>query len=255
MKFEPQRLNFYYAHDLMVEGIKFYCGDKATWIPEYDIVENWLKNNKGKGLLLLGNAGRGKTLLAEKIIPMIINSGDMKDRCAVMTAYQLAREGKPCFHRGFLVVDDIGVEDDFVSFGSRLNTFCELVDNAERYGWTLIITTNCSFERLQERYGGRTVDRLKSLVDIVTFEGESFRNKQDAGSMPVEHRAYGVDFATQEEADAFNEEQDGYYEKIKNGELDYADKDWAEVKERQPLKLWRGKLCALKKYDWDKIGE
>ena len=55
------------------KGIQFFTGNAASWQDEYNDVANWLTDNKGRGLLCIGNCGRGKTLLCGRIIPVLLN--------------------------------------------------------------------------------------------------------------------------------------------------------------------------------------
>lgn len=247
---------FYYAYDMVVSGLRHYCGEYAEWLPEYDEIVDWLRDNKGKGLLVIGDTGRGKSLLCREIIPRIINSREPKDSCGVITAYRLAATGEDVFHRGFLMIDDIGVENDHSSFGTRRNMVREIVDEAEIASTTLILTSNLSLEELKEKYGERTMDRLQSLCRLVVVYGESLRNKKGKrNGLPVRHRAYGIDFNTAEEAEAFKSEQDKLYDSYYNGAYPNYPNDSDEISEHQPLKLYKGRLYSLLKYNWDKVKE
>lgn len=46
-------------------------GREMQWLPEYEKVAGWLAGNRGKGLFLYGNCGRGKSLLCRyaRILP------------------------------------------------------------------------------------------------------------------------------------------------------------------------------------------
>ena len=59
-------------YDLMA-GLDFITDNNSTWLPEYDIIVEWLTDNKGRGLLAYGNVGRGKTIILGKVIPTIIH--------------------------------------------------------------------------------------------------------------------------------------------------------------------------------------
>ena len=47
------------------EVLRFALGD-YTWLPEYDQIIDWMSDNKGKGLILIGKKGLGKTVFAKK---------------------------------------------------------------------------------------------------------------------------------------------------------------------------------------------
>lgn len=248
------RTGFYYAYEMVVSGLRHFCGNDAQWLPEYDRVTQWLKDNKGKGLLVSGDAGVGKSILCREIIPRIINSRGEHDICSVVTAYKLAETGETGFNRGVIMIDDIGVEDDYTRYGAHRNIVREVIDEAEIYGHTLIMTTNLPQDKLREKYGERTVDRLMSLCDYVVIGGENFRYGCDGShGIPETYRAYGMQFDTQQEADAFRQEQDAIYCRIERGEQPTCINDIDEIREHQPLKEYNGVAYALFKYDWNKI--
>ena len=47
------------------------------FIPEYEEIINWMCDTKGKGLLLMGSCGRGKSIIINGLIPILMK---MKDR-------------------------------------------------------------------------------------------------------------------------------------------------------------------------------
>lgn len=62
-----------------------------------------------------------------------------------------------------------------VKYGEKRLSFAELVDEAEKKGKLLIISTNLSLSELQQKYGERTVDRLRAITTPVVFKGDSLR--------------------------------------------------------------------------------
>lgn len=71
--------------------------------------------------------------------------------------------------------DDIGTENLSVKYGEKRLSFAELADEAEKKGKLLILTTNLSIDELREKYGERTIDRLRAITRTVLFSGESLR--------------------------------------------------------------------------------
>ena len=47
------------AKKVLWAGIKYFTGENARWLPEYEEVASWLVSNGGRGLLCCGNCGRG----------------------------------------------------------------------------------------------------------------------------------------------------------------------------------------------------
>lgn len=182
-------------------GISHYMGPTAKWLPDYDDMARWLGDNDGRGLICVGTCGLGKTLICEKVLPvlfkyhfkkevMAVTANDMNRRIDELLAY--------CEPGHVIIIDDLGTEPaETVFFGNRRRPFCELVDMAERNGTLLIITTNLrtTMRRLKQagplgragdcdplsppsieaRYGVPTLDRLRATTRVVVFKGESLR--------------------------------------------------------------------------------
>ena len=141
------------ARNVLARGIRHFVGDKAVWLPEYDKVAEWLSDNKGRGLLCIGNCGRGKSVICARL-----NS-----------CYEEYVQYK------IISVDDVGIEPVASVYGEKHSYFTELVDAAEKMDKLLVITSNMNIEELLERYGERTIDRLRALTTVVVFKGESLR--------------------------------------------------------------------------------
>lgn len=156
------------------KGIQFFTGNAASWQDEYNDVANWLTDNKGRGLLCIGNCGRGKTLLCGRIIPVLLNHYCHKI-VSCYDAQQLNANLDAVKQKHIIYVDDIGTEFLSVKYGEKRLSFAELVDEAEKKGKLLIISTNLSLSELQQKYGERTVDRLRAITTPVVFKGDSLR--------------------------------------------------------------------------------
>lgn len=159
---------------LIQRGLKYFFGSNAEWLQEYEAIASWLGNNKGKGLLCIGDGGRGKTFVCERILLPIIGKVYPYEKIAKIRAYTIARDYEDSFGT-ILFVDDVGVEYDARVYGERRNFFNQIVDDVERNGWILIVTTNLSVDEIKEKYGERTLDRLRALTTPVLFKGESLR--------------------------------------------------------------------------------
>lgn len=170
------QINVENAKSLIERGLKYFLGEKAEWLPEYENLATWLTDNKGKGLLCLGDGGRGKTFVCERILLPIIEKCYSYARVSKIRAFTIANDYNDSLGV-VLFVDDIGVEHDANFYGEKRNIFNQIVDDAERNDWLLIITTNLTIEEIKEKYGERTLDRLKALTKPVVFKGESLRNR------------------------------------------------------------------------------
>lgn len=163
-----QRLTWVYQRMLQMQGRPF------VWQPEYALVADWLADNHGRGLLLRGAAGRGKTFLARYVLPTLLLHVERKV-AAYYDATALGRYLEEAKRKPIVIVDDIGTESVYKHYGNEIEPFAELVDAAEKSGTLLIVTTNLTLEQLNERYKGRTDDRLASMMSVVDFEGGSLR--------------------------------------------------------------------------------
>lgn len=168
------RISIPNAKDDLWRGIQYYTGNVAQWQSEYDEVVKWLSGNNGRGLLCLGTCGRGKTLICGKIIPLLLNHYHRKI-VSCHDAQQMNANLDAVKQKHLIYIDDIGTENLSVKYGEKRFAFPELVDEAEKKGKLLIVTTNLSIAELQEKYGVRTVDRLRAITVPVLFKGESLR--------------------------------------------------------------------------------
>lgn len=178
---DPYHIRIDNARKRMEDGLHYFLKDQAQWLPGYDKIADWLSDNKGRGLLCVGTTGRGKSLLCQQILPVILGNGGRS--IASIAATDLKSRLDELLHEKIVIIDDLGKEPRKY-FGNVDNSFFELCNNAERTGNLLIITTNLSTtpsdralypDSIQERYGAEVLDRLKSITRMVRLEGESLR--------------------------------------------------------------------------------
>lgn len=146
------------------------------WIPEYDQVADWLTDNKGRGLFLYGNCGRGKTMLAKYIIPALLLS-DCQKVMSYFDIIDLKDKFDELKQKKILAVDDIGTEEIIVKFGNRTDVFAEIMDIVEKKSKLIVVTSNYQKEELLNRYGRRILDRIIATTTRVCFVGKSFRGE------------------------------------------------------------------------------
>lgn len=175
------------AKKRMEEGLKYFLKDKPVqWLPEYDKVAEWLNDNKGRGLLVVGAPGIGKTLICKHILPVILGNGGRK--IASVNASELHDKLEELKHERIVIIDDLGKEPR-KNYGNIDNSFYELCSHAEQTHALLIITTNLSTtpvpkehpdaalypDSIQNRYGNEVLDRLKAITKVAIFKGKSMR--------------------------------------------------------------------------------
>ena len=171
------------ADEVLMRGLVHFCGERTEWLPEYEEVAEWLTDNDGKGLMCIGDCGRGKTLITQKILPMMFQHyirllDGSRPAIVCYTAIDLLTRFDEISQYKTVCIDDVGTEPDQKKYGVTHNYFSELVDLCERRDKLLICSTNLGQEELIARYGLRTFDRLTALTRRVFFEGDSMRNNQ-----------------------------------------------------------------------------
>jgi len=147
---------------------------KAIWKPEYDKVSDWMQNTQGRGLFMYGNCGLGKSLLGRFVIPAIL----LKYCRKVVSVYSMSEVNKnidEVLTRPIISIDDVGTEDIANSYGNRRSAFSEIMDDVEKKGKLIIISTNLNNDELIEKYGTRVMERIISTTTRIKFTGESLR--------------------------------------------------------------------------------
>lgn len=162
------------ARSILARGIRHFVGPNAVWLDEYEQVAEWLADNKGKGLLCVGNCGRGKTVICQQVLPaifqhwhhLIVNT---------ITATELNYKFDEFRQYKIVSIDDLGTESMGNDYGTKRFYTQELIDEAERKQKLLIMSTNLNEKELKAKYDIRTIDRLRALSTFVVFRGESLR--------------------------------------------------------------------------------
>lgn len=158
-------------------------------LPEYDEVIDWMYDTRGMGLLLIGDCGRGKSIITTGLIPVLLGMkenfayavhADELNRPYPFATSTMGMDPKascldyltrcPC-----PIIDELGVEPMINDYGERYEGFNRIINAAERYGRPLFLSTNLTKGDLLNRYGERTFDRLRHLCRVVEFCGDSLR--------------------------------------------------------------------------------
>jgi DNA replication protein DnaC len=163
--------------------------DNYQHLPEYEEVIDWMTDTKDQGLLLMGDCGRGKSIIISGVIPVLLR---LKNRWIRIVHSQELTKPTPSaqvYYYGqrpetnldyllktpFPIIDELGVESLVNDYGEKSEGFNLIMNAAERYHRPIFATTNLTKKELLERYGERTLDRLGHLCRIVEFKGESLR--------------------------------------------------------------------------------
>lgn len=175
------------ARKVLMEALVDELGEQAQWLPEYEEIVDWMTDNHGKGLMCIGNCGRGKSLITQHLLPVIIhNHYNLVMNCyrAIdLQDYDVDERGrarlfyKTIARNKLLCIDDVGTEPaEARIFGEPHRFFSQLVDECERKQKLLVCSTNLVKEELLQHYDMRTFDRLTALTRRVWFKGKSLRS-------------------------------------------------------------------------------
>lgn len=174
-------ITFNDAENFLKRGLRYFIGDKAVWLDGYNVVADWLTNNEGKGLCVLGTNGLGKSVICYDILPVFFKYYKPNMRVFKCRAIELAAcvrnrvDYANIIMANAVVIDDFGIEDVNNNYGEEYDAVPDIIDIAEKMKKLLIATTNLSADGIVKRYGERTADRLRSITKGLLIEGESLR--------------------------------------------------------------------------------
>ena len=160
--------------EMFIKSFEYYdrTVDKYEHLPAYDEIIDWMVDTKGRGLMLMGECGLGKSTILNFVIPAIFRTKTNKILRSV-PAKELGavdRNKAP-----FIIIDDLGTESIKNDYGTKIDAVADAISYAEESSKTLLITTNLTPQALKERYDERTLDRLRKCK-VVIIKGKSFRN-------------------------------------------------------------------------------
>ena len=141
-------------------------------LPEYDEVIKWMSDTEGKGLFLLGNCGRGKSIIITGVLPLIFNAkiGKILKPIPARKLHTVTEYKSP-----FIVIDDIGTEEIINDYGTKIDAVENAIFEAEDDLKLLLLTSNLDASAIKERYGDRIYDRIRRLCKVVFMRGDSLR--------------------------------------------------------------------------------
>ena len=164
---DPQPLHFrvFQPKETLMSGLRVVMHHEVEWLKEYDEVADWLSDNKGKGLFLIGPVGVGKTEICMKVIPIIFLRL-FKLTISRMSSTDIVTHEKysTAISTTMIVIDDVGAEGMYNDYGTMHNVL-------------LIATTNLNDEELREKYGERTMDRIRANMRIIILDEQSLRGR------------------------------------------------------------------------------
>lgn len=158
-------------------------------LPEYVEIIDWMSNTEGKGLVLKGDCGRGKSIIATCMLPVLLATksiatypvqADDFEKPYPFAANTMGMDPRAAnldylIKCPYPIIDELGTEKLVNEYGEKYEGFNSIINAAERYYRPLFISTNLTTDQLLNRYGERTLDRLQHLCRIVEFHGDSLR--------------------------------------------------------------------------------
>lgn len=130
-----------------------------------------LEGDGGKGLLLIGNPGTGKTMFCHLIVGKL---NTIPCRCLVETAEDTNSKRMMTELRSIATValDDLGQEGKL--YGREL--MGDVIDELYSRGFGKVyITTNLDPSQIRARYGDRTVSRILSMTVTIRINAPDQR--------------------------------------------------------------------------------
>ena len=159
--------------EMFIKAFKYYDRtiDRYEHLPAYDEVIDWMVDTRGRGLMLMGECGLGKSTILNFVIPAIFRTKTNKVLRSIPAKELAAVERNVA---PFIIIDDLGTESIKNDYGTKIDAVADAISYAEDSSKTLLITTNLSPNSLKERYDERTLDRLRKCK-VVIIKGKSFR--------------------------------------------------------------------------------
>ncbi len=135
-----------------------------------------------KGLLIRGISGLGKTHLVQCVQNNGLNP--IKILSMIEIADEVKQEGEYQINMGnckILYLDDVGTEEATVNhYGTKINFFKNFIESVylrnEGTGFgKLMISTNNSFDEIEQKYGFRVRSRMRDMFNVIEVKGEDMR--------------------------------------------------------------------------------
>jgi len=159
--------------EMFIKAFKYYDRTiyKYEHLSSYDEIIDWMVDTRGRGLMLMGECGLGKSTILNYVIPAIFRTKTNKVLRSIPAKELAAVERNVA---PFIIIDDLGTESIKNDYGTKIDAVADAISYAEDSSKTLLITTNLSPNSLKERYDERTLDRLRKCK-VVIIKGKSFR--------------------------------------------------------------------------------
>jgi len=186
----------HYAQEILnVTNRKFSMDENNRWVIEglcvyfsqdsrFSHINTINENSLGKGLLLIGECGTGKTLISKTIHKMFLKVpkrafGYVNSNNVVKEYDKKGEDGILKYMTGEWYFDDFGSEDKGKFYGKEQEIFKSILE--ARYdlfidkGIKTYLSTNLDPAAMKKRYGDRVYSRINEMFNIIIIGGEDRR--------------------------------------------------------------------------------
>lgn len=140
--------------------------------------------NSGRGLLISGAAGVGKTALAKAMV-MFFRHEHSFLYCKDPKHIGWMRRSREFYYNRDVILDDIGVEDIIHEYGNVIDVVGDFIQMYHLNGRGMFVaTTNLHSARvdgvdgINEKYGGRVLSRLLEMCVVLKLSGQDKRERK-----------------------------------------------------------------------------
>lgn len=135
-----------------------------------------------KGLWVRGVSGLGKTWTLKNVSESI--KGKLIIHSIIEIIEKIRSHGsfniKPDFFK--LVIDDVASEESSIVkyYGTEINWFKDFIEKIYLGGKNfnkIIVTTNASFDQIEQKYGFRVRSRIRDMFNVIDVNGTDLRGK------------------------------------------------------------------------------
>jgi len=151
-----------------------------NFLPEYEPIIEWMADNEGRGLLLIGSVGRGKSIILMNVLPVLFRLMDLKFRpynSADLSAMKRPDLIELTARKKLIGIDEMGREPLGNDFGIKHESLEYVINDCEFKMKLLFVTTNMNLPQIEKRYGKHILSRIERLCKIVPFVGPDLRPK------------------------------------------------------------------------------
>lgn len=155
----------------LIKAVCFFLSRDERWTTE-------LGFDSGKGLIVRGVSGLGKSYVFDCAKTNGLNPVSIFSMIEIVD--EIKREGVYVLRSSKIIyLDDVGTEETPVNYyGTKINwfkDFIELYYSQKKPFNQLVISTNNSFQQIEEKYGFRVRSRMKDMFNVLDVTGEDLR--------------------------------------------------------------------------------